>query len=59
MAIIKVFNVNLGHNKGYCLTFCSQKFLMTDLGLCTECTTLGRYPSGRDASNDGGNKAAE
>ena len=33
MAIIKVFNVNLGHNKGYCLTFCSQKFLMTDLGL--------------------------
>ena len=27
--------------------------------LCTECTTLGRYPSGRDASNDGGNKAAE
>ena len=33
MAIIKVCNVNLGHNKGYYLTFCSQKFLMTDLGL--------------------------
>ena len=33
MVIIKVCNVNLGHNKGYCLTFCSQKFLMTDLGL--------------------------
>ena len=33
MAIIKVCNVNLGHNKGCCLTFCSQKFLMTDLGL--------------------------
>ncbi|GEM_PF-5197274 len=33
MAIIKVCNVNLGHNKGYYLTFCLQKFLMTDLGL--------------------------
>ena len=33
MAIIKVCNVNLGHNKGYCHTFCLQKFLMTDLGL--------------------------
>ena len=33
MVIIKTYNVNLIRNKTCHLTFCSQKSLMTDLGL--------------------------